>query len=157
MRKIRMILLAAGVAFVAACAQFPGIGGFSFSSAWSHSPKQVFTGKFQKDGQGNTYKVVLEPVRSKSISDGRTELEMKMALSVAGADYSASYFGKLAITGEVQPLVDDAPYQVMKMRVVTPVTFDEIDPLIYMNVWPSVEKSLVDNFAQMNTMTVEQK
>jgi hypothetical protein len=152
-----MVLLAAGVAFVGACAQFPGIGGFSFSSAWSHSPKQVFTGKFQKDGQVNTYKVVLEPVRSKSVSGGRTEMEMKMVLSVAGADYSASYLGKLEITGEVQPQVDDAPYQVTKMRVLTPVAFDEIDPLIYMNVWPSVEKSLVDNYAQMNTMTVERK
>lgn len=157
MSKIKCLALMLSLGLVASCTQLSRIGNYSLSSSWEKSPAQVFTGNFQKDGLTNNYRVELEPLYAQRADFGKKELRTHLKFTVSGSDYKATYHGRLSLIGDVKGGEDGAPYKLSSLKVMKPIEFDQIDPLIYVNIWPSVQRALDDNFAKIDSLTIDKR
>lgn len=134
--------IVAGLAVVASlsmtgCSAIGYINGFNTS--WQNSAPQVFSGTLSKDSIPGTYEVRAVPSSASLASSKDADLGYDVKFSVRIGDYNRTYNGKVLLSAQYDHSTPDE-FIVSNFKIKEKTTFSEMEPYVYVNIWPVVGK-----------------
>ena len=110
-----------------------------FNDSWQSSAPQVFNGTLSKDSVPGTYEVKAVPSWSALGASDTAKLGVDVRFSVKIGDYDRTYVGKAVLSARYDHSSPDE-FVLTNIKVTNPTNFSEMEPYLYVNIWPIVSK-----------------